>query len=375
MSKVALVKCDSYDSKNVFEAVKRAVMLLGGPEELVSGKKILLKPNLLSAKDPEKAVTTNPAVFEAVIKVFANDNKELFYGDSPGFGSPKKVAQKTGIFDIGEKYGLKMGDFTTGKTVSFPEGRTCKNFEIAAAALEADSVINICKMKTHQLTKITGAVKNSLGLVYGLNKAGFHAKYPDALSFSRMLIDLNLLLKPALHIMDGVIAMEGNGPGAGDPRHMGVIIASKDPVAVDSLFCKLIDLDPEYVPTNVFGQSEGLGFMNDLEILGDDPEEFITKDFNIVRRPVKSESFSKLRFLKPLILRKPYIEAQKCVKCGICIEACPVEPKALSYKKGKENPPVYDYGKCIRCYCCQEMCPQKAIDVKTPLFGKWFVYK
>lgn len=380
-SKVAVIRCDTYDDEKVFAAVKEGVALLGGLASIVpKSDKILFKPNLLNKAAPDKAVTTHPAVFDAVIRLFKEQGYEnMFYGDSPGNPmNPEKIAEACGIRQVGEKYGLKFGEFNKGRTVNFPEGQFVKQFEISEGALDADAIINVCKMKTHQLERITGGVKNLLGCIYGLNKGMCHAKFPDPESFGKMLVDLNRCLKPKLHVMDGIVAMEGNGPFSGTPVEMKVILISTDPVALDTVFCKLINLDPMLVPTNKYGEAFGLGQCRDenIEIVGADLADLIHIDFDVSREAAKTGKWQNLSAVKSLLLKKPVIMAEKCIKCGICVDACPVEGKAMYFKDDKKTePPKYRYEKCIRCYCCQEMCPEKAITVRTPLLGKMMIYR
>lgn len=383
MSKVAVIRCESYDTEQVYDSVKKGLSYFGGISHFVSSdEKILLKPNLLRGKQPEYAVTTHPAVFEAVVRLLKEANCEkLVYGDSPGVGHPEKAAKESGIFDVAQKYGIPSGDFTTGQTVDFPEGEVTKSFEIAKAVIETDAIISLCKMKTHGLTRITGAVKNQLGCVYGFNKGVCHARFPESLQFSRMLVDLNRLLKPRLFIMDGIVAMEGNGPASGTPVAMNCLIISDDPVAVDATFAKMVDLNPDFVPPVTAGEEMGLGSYTDIEYCGDSWTDFLNKDFIVERLPVKNENavsvgLRSIKYVKNWITRKPVITAERCIGCGICIKACPLPEKALSWKEsGSKRIPCYDYKKCIRCYCCQEMCPQKAIEVKTPVLGKLFIYR
>ena len=377
MSKVCVVICGNYEDENVYNQLKRAINLLGGIYEIVGeSKTVLLKPNLLAASAPNDAVTTHPAVFSAVARIFSENKYNMTYGDSPGIGNPEKVASLCGLDSAAQKYNLKFAEFTKGQTVHFKEGKVTKQFEISNAAIEADSIISISKMKTHQLTRITGAIKNQLGCVYGFNKGMSHSKFPNSVIFSKMLVDLNMLLKPKLYIMDGIVAMEGNGPRSGSPVKMNVLIVSKDPVAVDSIFCRIVDLNPEYIPAIIYGEKYGLGKWRDedLEIIGDDISLLTNKKFDVVREPVEEIKMKYVANIGKRFLRKPVVLENKCIKCGICIEACPVEGKAIKYKKVK-TPPVINYNKCIRCFCCQEMCPEKAIDVKTPLLGKLLIYK
>jgi len=234
-------------------------------------------------------------------------------------------------------------------------------------------------MKTHGLERFTGSIKNQFGTVVGMRKGEFHVKLPDATDFARMLVDLNNYIKPRLYIMDGIVAMEGNGPRGGTPRAMNVLLFSTDPVALDATACRLINLNPLYVPTTVIGSETGAGnyLEEDIEIVGDDLKDFICSDFIcsdfiVNRTPVKSAKKSSIvRFLNNRLVPKPFIIVEKCTQCGTCVNSCPVEGKAVNWLNGDHTkPPVYDYQKCIRCYCCQEMCPESAIVLKTPIIRK-----
>jgi uncharacterized protein (DUF362 family)/NAD-dependent dihydropyrimidine dehydrogenase PreA subunit len=374
-TKVAIVRCESYEEKTVYEAVKRGLGLIGGIGLFAKkGEKILLKVNNLAGDKPEAAVTTHPAILNAMIKILLEEGAVVSYGDSPGFEKPETGLRKSGFTAVAERFGqglVKQADFDNGKPVDFPEGIEWKRFDIANACLECDGMISLCKMKTHQLARITGAVKNQFGCVHGMHKASFHVKIPNPISFSKMLVDLNNLLKPRLFIMDGIMAMEGNGPRGGEPISMNCLIISKDPVAVDSTFCRMVGLDPLYVPTIKYGELTGLGTyrLDRIEYVGDPLESFVNMKFDVVRKPLAGGSLKSLipKAIRNALYAKPVIDPAKCIRCGICVNACPVEGKALNFKAGeggRKNPPVYDYSKCIRCYCCQEMCPQKAITVK-----------
>ncbi len=378
-SKVALLVCKDYGEKHVDQAIKEGMDLLGGAEAFFEREeKILLKPNLLGKASPEKAVTTHPAVFKAVGKYLKEHGyNNLYYGDSPGnpIGA-SKVAAECGIKAPAEEAGILPADFSKGTQVSFDEGKKEKQFMISNGILECDGIINLCKMKTHQLERITGAAKNIFGAVYGLNKGAFHAKYTDADSFAEMIADLNNFLRPRLHIMDGILAMEGNGPQSGTPIKMNVILMSTDPIALDTVFCYLINLKPELVPTNRYGYEYGVGTMKaeEIEILTADGERTIeeaaeiygNKKYDVYKGTDQKTQIRLLQPIQPLLQKKPYILKEKCVKCGICVNSCPLEKKALELREY----PQYDYSLCIRCYCCQEMCPQKAIDVKVPFLAK-----
>jgi uncharacterized protein (DUF362 family)/NAD-dependent dihydropyrimidine dehydrogenase PreA subunit len=374
-SRVALVRCNSYDISEVRQAVSRGLELIGGAGSFVKpGEHILLKVNLLVGEVPEKCVNTHPAVFRCVAEQFAASGAIIQYGDSPGFGTPHAAAKKSGIADVAEEMNISLADFKDGREVFFEEGVQNKKFFIANGILDADGVISLPKLKTHALERFTGSIKNQFGCVVGMRKGEFHVKLPDATDFARMLVDLNNCVKPRLYIMDGIMAMEGNGPRGGTARSMNVLLFSTDPVALDATASRLINLNPLYVPTTLLGAETGAGtFMEEeIEIAGDELKDFICKDFNVVRSPVKAiKKTQMVSFLNNRLVAKPVILPEKCTQCGTCVQSCPVEGKAVNWLNGDHTlAPVYDYNKCIRCYCCQEMCPEGAIVLKDPIIIK-----
>lgn len=374
-SRVALVRCASYESVAVHEAVGRALELLGGAARFSQdGEHILLKPNLLVASKPDDAVTTHPSVFEAVIRHLQVTGATITYGDSPAFGKAEGAARRGGLAEVAERHGVEFEEFTDGRQVSFPDGGLIKQFVIAGPVLDADGVVSLSKLKTHGLTRITGAVKNQFGCIPGVLKGEFHARMPDVDRFSQMLVDLTAAVRPRLFIMDGVLAMEGNGPRGGNPRMMNVIIASEDPVALDATVCAMVRLDPHLAPTVRWGAEWGLGSMKDIEYVGDSLETFIADDF-VVNRSSGSTTSTRGRLgalVKDWIVPRPVIDPARCTACGTCVHMCPVDPKAVDFDTdlGKGTAPVHHYDRCIRCYCCQELCPERAISVKTPFLGR-----
>ena len=374
-SKVTVVRCNSYEAEEVKKAVSRGLELIGGAQSFVSkGEKILLKVNLLVGEVPEKCVTTHPAVFKAVAEELAAQGAVLQYGDSPGFGATGAAAKKAGIADVAETLNIEAADFKDGREVFYEAGVQNKKFHIANGVLDADGLISLPKMKTHGLERFTGAVKNQFGCVVGMRKGEFHVKLPDATDFAKMLVDLNSYIKPRLYVMDGVMAMEGNGPRGGTPRAMNVLLFATDPIALDATASRMINLNPLFVPTTLVGAEVGAGNYKeeDIEIVGDALKDFICMDFNVERTPVKTIKKGKMvQFLNNRLVPKPYIIDEKCTQCGTCVHSCPVDGKAVNWLNGdKTKAPVYDYSKCIKCYCCQEMCPESAIYLKDPIIIK-----
>ncbi|MDO5337682.1 MAG: DUF362 domain-containing protein [Eubacteriales bacterium] len=375
-SEVALIPCSTYEKDAVYQALGEGIRLLGGMEKFaVPGEKIVVKPNFLKKAEPEKAVMTHPSVIEGFCRLlFEKGHERIVVGDSCGHGTTTKVLSGLKLEESLQKYGAEVRDFTDGGNFAWECGKQAKSFRLAKEIQEADAVISLAKMKTHALERITGAVKNSYGFIYGMYKAKGHTVYPNADSFARMLVDLNQCVAPRLYVLDGIVAMEGNGPGSGDPIAMNVLLLSKDPVALDSVFCHLVHLRPELVPTNDHGERMGLGTWKREQIrvltlggeisMSEAVKKYGNPGFQVDRRPVKKGIWTNLAGVLQTFQKKPRIVPDKCVKCGICVQSCPVEGKAISFKKGKNEPPVYDYSKCIRCFCCQEMCPRKAIIVK-----------
>jgi len=379
-SKVVVVKIDNYEEENVYKAMLSGINLLGGIESFVAKEeKILVKPNFLSAAEADRAIVTHPSVIKGMLRILnENGYSHVKFGDSPGHGSCSGAALKIGL-DKENTYGASLADMNEESLLKFPEGKTCKEFHYCKEVLEADAIIGLCKMKTHALERVTGAVKNMYGLICGYRKAAGHVKYPNDTVFARALADIHRSTPQRLHIMDGIMAMEGNGPASGNPIAMNVMLFSADPVALDSVFCHLVYLDPLYVPTNSQGMDLGIGNCEEekIEIILDDKngeaktvtvkelQESCGNDkFDVPRGKPRKTFLKQYSNLMTSFTKRPSIDKKKCVKCGICVDHCPVVGKALDFKNGKENPPVYDYSKCIRCYCCQEMCPKHAITVR-----------
>ncbi|MBA7486890.1 hypothetical protein ES707_22452 [subsurface metagenome] len=374
-SRVALIKCDTYDDGQVYEAVEAGINLLGGISNFIKpGERILIKPNVLIGTNPQKCVSTHPSVFKAVGTILKKACATVSYGDSPGFGRCEGNMRRAGLKQVADELGIILADFGKGKAVTHEKALLNKRFVLANAVMESDGLVSLPKLKTHGLTRLTGAIKNQFGCIPGILKSQFHVKMSNPYDFATMLVDLTTLIKPRLYIMDGIMAMEGDGPRNGKPKSLGALLFSSDPVALDAVACKIIDLDPTFVPTSKPGEKAGLGTYHyeNIEVIGENPGLFIAKDFEVVRKPpVTVPSGRMITFIKNLICPKPTIDKTICTNCGTCVQMCPVTPKAVNWHTGdKSKPPFFKYDCCIRCYCCQELCPEGAVPIQETLLGR-----
>ena len=360
-TQVSLVRCDDYDQDKVQVAVRRSVDLLGGMGSFIrSGERVLIKPNLLKGRPPSDAVTTHPEIVRAVIRLVHQAGALALVGDSPGIGDLRAVAERSGVLAVIEQEGAALAEFDEAVSVK-GRGRF-QRFEIARAAIEADAIINLPKLKTHGMTVLTGAVKNLFGCVPGKRKVQWHFNTGvDHDAFTLMLVELSSLLKPRLTVMDAVVGMEGNGPGSGDPRRIGVVLAGQDPVALDVVSGSVIGLSPDDLPVIRAASKAGIGTSSqeNIQVLGEDLSGVVVPNFKL---PPREHTEWRLpewarRGFKDALTTRPVIDQHNCIQCGICQDDCPQQAIAGG---GKLR---IDYRRCIRCFCCQEFCPQGAITV------------
>lgn len=375
-SLVALVYCDSYEYRKVYESVKKGIDLLGGAEQFaLLDEKILLKPNILTGAKPGKCITTHPMVFKSVAQVFKSTGARILYGDNPGVISFFSAARKSGFSKVAKEVGIELGDFHSTVTISGKASGVFTDFQIVRAVSECDGLVSIPKFKTHSFTRITGCVKNQYGCLSFIQKRAFHANLPDSVDFAKMLLRLNHYIHPRLYIMDAIWAMEGNGPSSGTPKQLKVLGFSADPIALDAIMCKIISIEPCLVPTVIHGEKLGYGEckMDKIKLLGDPIEDFIINDFKINR---SQENIQSEKSLSGMIIRqfekRPTIKESACKYCGNCYLACPAEPKAINFNmRTKSDKPVINLESCIRCYCCQEVCPEGAVK----LVRQWMPFR
>jgi len=361
-SSVSIVKCPNYDENKVLSGLRRSIDLIGGIQTFVKkGHHVLLKPNLLYGKSPEKAVTTHPAIVKGVIEIVREAGGVPFIGDSPSIGSLMKAAEKAGIKAVADEMKCPLVEFNRPVLPPNGKGKIFKQLEIDQTVLEADVIINLPKWKTHVQMLLTLGVKNLFGCIPGPRKALWHLKAgEDRKTFAQILVDLYQVIQPSLTLLDGIVGMEGNGPNSGRPIPLGLILASGDSLSLDQIVCDLLGISRKSLLTNRVAFEQGLG-KDKIDVVGERVEDVKISNFQF---PTLSQPDWNLpgfltKALKNAFTSRPFIEEERCKACDRCEEICP--PKALA-RKGKDL--IFDYEQCIRCFCCVEVCPEGAISIK-----------
>ncbi len=341
--------------ENVRTAVDRAFELF--PLDL-SGKKVLIKPNVLRISGPHEGIVTNPAVLQAVVeKVETMGPASIVVGDNPGlvnYGANEESFTKTGLMEAAKGHYRNIGN--DAEKVAFnPEFMS--TVSVSRAVLDADIIISLPKFKTHGLTVMTGAIKNSYGILPGAQKAMLHKAAGNPARFHEMIVQVFRLRVPDLFIVDAVVGMEGNGPASPDLRDIGLLLASDNAVAMDAVIATMMGCDPARLRFLQKAKEAGLGDYDlaAIEIIG---ELNRLPDFKLPS--LGGEAILQNTTIQSLIhtrtLLRPKADPDKCTGCGTCVDQCPVSALSLH-----DNLPRVDPDKCIACFCCQEMCPEKAI--------------
>ena len=348
MAKVSIIKATYSDPK-----IETLLAPLGGMAQFVTkNEKVLLKINLLSAKEPEKAVTTHPEFVRAVAKAVREAGGEPYIGDSPAgtFSKRnlKKAFERSGLENLAKEEKIPLNIDTGVKKLDVPNGKRLRRSPICNYALNADKVIALPKLKSHSFQYMTLACKIMYGIVPGLTKAKYHARFPSRLSFADVMLDVLTIVKPHLYIMDGITGMEGQGPGSGDPVKLDLVLASIDHVAMDIAVCKILGVEPVGIPVLKRAKIRGL-WPESIDYPIRRPEDVAYKGF---RLPNTADHL--LTGKKPP--KKSPVITGKCIACGDCERICPKHAvKVIGHMA------EITYSKCIRCFCCHEVCPEDAI--------------
>jgi uncharacterized protein (DUF362 family)/Pyruvate/2-oxoacid:ferredoxin oxidoreductase delta subunit len=359
--RVFIARCTRYDLEAVRAASMRAFEAFGGIESFVRpGQRVLLKPNLLSAKDPSRAVTTHPIVVEAIAGLIGEAGATPVIGDSPGgaIRGIRRVWTNTGMEELSERTGIELVNFEAAGSKAISSGRY--DFYISRPVLEADVIINLPKLKTHSLTLLTCAVKNMFGVMPGFHKGEQHKRYPKPAEFADMLVHLFKLVAPAFTIVDGITAMEGNGPSSGERVDLGLLVAGDDAVAIDAAVADVVGFREGAIDTTRIAGAMGLGEgdVHRISLIGDDIGSR-RSDFALPSNTVHTLIPKPLvRLIAPFVWVQPVIDPDRCTGCAFCFESCPVD---AIVRDGR----VYRIDKqaCVKCLCCHELCPDSSIDI------------
>jgi len=366
-AQVSIVKCKDYEPARVLEATRKAVDLIGGMSSFIRPKsRVLVKPNLLMAIEPESAVDTHPEIVRAAIKILKDINCVIYVGDGPSaFGSEAEnideVHRRSGMAKVCQEEGVEL--------VKFDKRRWRGEFPLSTWLDDCDCVLNLPKLKTHNFMLMTAAIKNLFGLVSATFKTELHKKNFAPHEFAKVVVDIYEEAKPAFTIIDSVLAMEGDGPGSsGEPRNTGLILAGQDCVALDTISALIMGINPFDVLITKEASIRGLGVsdINSISILGEKLEDVAAGSFKLpstslirkIPRPI-------IEFVKKFIKYYPRIRYDKCIRCSACVEVCP--GKVISFKKDRIT---INYAGCIACFCCQEVCPNAAIEVRKSILAK-----
>ncbi|MCX7982359.1 MAG: DUF362 domain-containing protein [Syntrophales bacterium] len=353
-----LICAASYD--HLKEAVDSAFQLFSPDLE---GKKVLIKPNVLRDARPEEGITTHPAVLKAVVeKVISYRPTALWVGDNPGllgYGMNEFCFARAGLVEAACGFYTNIG--IEAVEVPFHLG-SIEKISISRAVIEADVVISLPKFKTHGLTLLTGAVKNSYGIIPGAQKATLHRLAGSSERFQEVLVEVFRLRPPDFFIVDAIVGMEGNGPASTELRDIGLILASDDAMALDAVIAYMMGLEPTSLRTLTYGHEGGLGeiALEKISIIGD-----LRRIPNFKLPPRAGDITGRDERIRELMRKRvkerPSVNHELCSRCGTCVAQCPAH--ALEMIMGG-YPTLPNLDRCIACFCCQELCPEKAITLQ-----------
>lgn len=367
MARVLIIDA-AYD--RVQDGVVRVVESLAPSLE---GKRVLVKPNMLSARRPDEHVTTHPSLVRAVTRELIVRHAKVTVGDNhsaEGTMLNEEVGRVTEIADAA------LGRFRNiSKTARIVKGFSTlvDQVMVSTDVLECQYLVNLPKFKTHALTTISGALKNMYGIVPGTVKSRLHFRCARPRDFAQLVVDLYRIRPPDLTIMDAVVGMEGWGPGNGKLRPIGKLIASTNGAAVDVVMARMMGVKPESIEHLKLAIEQGLVDPGHIEIEG---ELKSLKRFKMPPTFIRG-GFMRFAFTAALYLygkiihgyqvgRFPIIELARCRRCGSCINICAAEAMGRS----NDGYPRIGYSKCMLCYCCIEVCPHRAIRTRPRMFRR-----
>ena len=371
-SKISLVRCNDYE--NCKERMRECLDLLGGLKQFIkSGQKVLIKPNLIDPVPPEVGADTHPLFLKAIIELTKEITQNIFVGDASGgndSGITDKCYKISGLKRVVEETGVEFLNFQ--ETEFIPRDisgyQVLEKTDFAAPLFDMDFIINLPKFKTHGITFITGAIKNTFGCIHPLERIYLHKNFPKHEIFSKGIVDVYSFikkLKPGITIMDAIRSMEGDqGPSHGPMVNTNLILAGEDGVAIDAVMAKITGHQPMAIPIirNATERRVGNGNLDEIDVVGEKIEDVLFSGFK--QSSLFDNKYKKMPGYGKLFDAIPVVNKEKCIKCGTCVNNCPVGAIKL------DPYPEIDRKKCIKCFCCHEFCPKGAIDVKFQPINK-----
>lgn len=368
-SPVSVRKCADYEPIQIQQALSAALQDISF-SAIRPGMKVLVKPNLVIRRGPDRHCTTHPEVLIAVIKALQQMGATVILAETPGgpltHGLLMGLYEQTGMRRVAEETGCILNEDLADTLYSIPQGKILRQQKLLSVLSQVDAVVSVGKLKTHGLTCLTGCVKNLFGLVPGLTKVEAHSLFPEREEFSETIVDLCEHIRPVLNILDAVWGLEGDGPTAGNPRFIGALVVGENPHAVDAVGAQLVGVAPMDVTTLACAEKRGL--VPEIALLGDPwqpltdlrlPDALVTGSDRVQKR-FRAVSRYLGKFTQPL----PDFSSPQCVGCGVCQRSCP--GKAIEMRPGRDGRPRphLHRKKCIHCFCCQELCPSSVVQIR-----------
>ncbi|HEX2694522.1 MAG TPA: DUF362 domain-containing protein [Acidobacteriota bacterium] len=373
-ARVAVVRCSSYEKPRLRDAIGRSLELIGGLGAIIgTGSKVFVKINHLSpGSPPERAIVTHPLFTRQVLEFLKDLGANITVGDDIQSGSVDGF-EVSGYGAMCREMGVRLINLKSAgfREVPCAGGEALKSVHVSSVVLEADSIVDLPKLKTHSFTAFTGAVKNMFGVIPYGSRLELHSRFPGSDAFGRMLVDIFACVPPRLTLMDGIVAMEGPGPAGGSARPVGLVLAGRDAVAVDAIAQDLVGFGPDDVETTASAARRGLGTADPgaIEIAGEPLADVRVKRFRKASLPVgllkrKLPAFLYAYVSGELVL-SPEVVPAACTGCGECFNVCP--RRAVVMEGGRAR---IHKEPCIGCLCCHEVCRADAIRLRQRPVGR-----
>ncbi len=369
---VYIEKCETYEGDRLKEAMER-LLSCGLLDFIDPEERVYIKVNLVSGMRPERAATTHPAAVCALCDILCGLGcKDIVVGDSPGglysAAYVEHIYRVSGMTEV-ERHGAGLNRDFSVEAQRYEGARVLRDFTYTGYLKGQRQMINFCKLKSHGMMGMSAAAKNMFGVIPGTTKPEYHYRFPEYERFADMIVDIDEFFSPGLSIVDAIEGMEGNGPTAGTPRHMGFLAASSSPHMLDSVCADILGIDRDALP--ILKAAIARGLVPDEVTVSEDISKYRVEDFKYPRSHSglqfqgKSGGAWRARLLGGMLDSKPRVAKNECIGCAVCAKVCPA--RAIEMKDGK---PRIDREGCIRCFCCQEFCPRGAMKVHRPIVAR-----